>query len=168
MFSGQFVAESSLLRMGHLDVDNAGNPIIDQFGRCSDPNYFATGNITHPIETAGHCWSEGIKTARQVFSSLNGQLEHFDLRLKINSFNEHIKYITPQLLAISKHGSNEPLSLQLRVKIAIKGQLSLTINGVKISNKQINALPERRIELKTPRLTSLNPESYLEVCFEAH
>lgn len=30
-------------------------PRIDQFGRCSDPAYFAAGNLLRPIETAG--WS---------------------------------------------------------------------------------------------------------------
>lgn len=75
IFTGQFIAESSLFCMSHLDVDSIGLPIIDNYGRCSDPNFFATGNMTHPVETAGYCWSEGKKTAKNVFKALKDELD---------------------------------------------------------------------------------------------
>ena len=44
VFSGRFVSESALARMGHLEVDPAsGGPVTDQFGRCSDPALFRRG-----------------------------------------------------------------------------------------------------------------------------
>ncbi len=45
VLTGWFTPEASLARSGHLLVDPAsGGPVVDQFGRCSDPVYFATGN----------------------------------------------------------------------------------------------------------------------------
>jgi NADPH-dependent 2,4-dienoyl-CoA reductase/sulfur reductase-like enzyme len=40
IFSGNFVAEASLVRSSHLEFDSrSGGPVVDQFGRCSDPAY---------------------------------------------------------------------------------------------------------------------------------
>src|SRR5690606_9570454 len=42
LFTGRFTPESALVRASHLDIDQgSGGPLIDQFGRCSDPAYFA-------------------------------------------------------------------------------------------------------------------------------
>ncbi len=167
VFSGKFVAESSLLRMGHLDVDKVGNPMVDQFGRCSDPDYFATGNMTHPVETAGHCWSHGIQTAQQVFADLNGELEPYDLRLKICSNSGHIKYHTPQYLAVASDNSNQKFgTCQIRVNSAVKGQLSIKVNDDSKSHKHINAIPERHIDIYLPYLFLATKETKLELCFE--
>lgn len=163
VFSGQFVAESSLLRMGHLELDKVGNPVIDQFGRCSDPDYFATGNMTHPVATAGQCWRHGIKTARQVFAGLSGELDQFGLRLKINSPSQHIKYCTPQLLAVTAHIQH---ALEITVRTAIKGQLSLKLDGTIVSSRAINTLAERCIELPLASRVALSKESTLELCLE--
>src|SRR3546814_7294688 len=52
--------EATLVRMGHLAFDpHSGGPVVDQFGRCSDPAYFAAGNLLRPVETAGWSWREG-------------------------------------------------------------------------------------------------------------
>jgi len=168
VFSGQFVAEASLLRMGHLDVDQAGNPVMDQFGRCSDPDYFATGNMTHPVETAGYCWQHGINTAQHVFNSLNGNLDHYTLRLNIKSQHLAIKYCVPQLLAIAQPNQvTQETTLQFRVNAAFKGHISLKINGSTLATKHINTLPERRIELKIPISKAFKSDTALEICLEA-
>ena len=44
VFSGRFVPESAILQSSHLALDPAtGGPVVDQYGRCSDPSYFAAG-----------------------------------------------------------------------------------------------------------------------------
>ena len=59
ILTGRFTPEASLSTCGHLRVDSGtGGPEVDQFGRCSDPAYFAAGNVLRPVETAGWCWNE--------------------------------------------------------------------------------------------------------------
>ncbi len=170
IFTGKFIAESSLLSMSHLEIDpNSGNPIIDQFGRCSDNNYFATGNMTHPVETAGYCWANGIQTARLVYASLQGGLDHYHQHIQIRSTSPEIKYLIPQKLAISSQQSNIVgiNSLQIRVNNAVKGRLSLRIGEKTLVQKNITALPERRISLKLPKLTEDYSGTPLQLYFES-
>ncbi|SEA29026.1 Thioredoxin reductase [Desulfuromusa kysingii] len=93
LFSGQFTPESTLARMSHLDLDYATNsPIVDQFGRCTDPTYYAAGNVLQhatgkkapiyynpsnlpqPVDVAGKCWDEGQITAQWIVQDLAGNL----------------------------------------------------------------------------------------------
>ena len=97
LFTGEFTPESTLARMSHLKLDTeTGSPIIDQFGRCSDPEYYSAGNVqqyhaaanphTHipiyytadnlpqPVKVAGQCWDEGRKTAQWIVKDLSGKL----------------------------------------------------------------------------------------------
>lgn len=76
LFTGQFTPESSLARMSHLELDpDTGSPAVDQFGRCSDPSYYAAGNIMHhPVEVAGKCWSKGRLVAGWIAKDLAGEL----------------------------------------------------------------------------------------------
>ena len=97
LFTGKFTPESTLARMSHLELDNqTGSPIIDQFGRCSDPAYYSAGNVQQyhaaghdsahipiyytadnlpqPVNVAGQCWHEGQKTAQWIVKDLSGGL----------------------------------------------------------------------------------------------
>ena len=97
LFTGQFTPESSLARMSHLELNHeTGSPIVDKFGRCSDPAYFAAGNVLQhhpnsgtatavpiyytadnlpqPVEVAGQCWDEGRRTAQWIANDLHGNL----------------------------------------------------------------------------------------------
>ena len=75
VFTGKFVGESSLAKMAGFAIDNDSNsPLVDAYGRCSNINYFATGNLCYPLKTAGQCWHEGRDIARQVKASLDGEL----------------------------------------------------------------------------------------------
>jgi len=72
IFSGKFTPESTLIRMSHLSIDPETNsPIIDNFGRCSDPAYYAAGNLLQPLNMAVNCWREGRKTADWIAKDLN-------------------------------------------------------------------------------------------------
>ena len=75
LFTGQFTPESTLVRMSHLDLDHVtGSPITDGFGRCSDPVYYAAGNLLQPVNIALNCWREGRRTARWIVQDLTGTL----------------------------------------------------------------------------------------------
>jgi thioredoxin reductase len=71
LLTGHFTPESSLARLAGLAIDPAtGGPAVDASGRTSRPDIFAAGNVRHRVRTAGHCWSEGVRTARAVAASL--------------------------------------------------------------------------------------------------
>jgi thioredoxin reductase len=75
IFTGQFIGESSLAKMAGFAIDTRTNsPLLDAYGRCSNINYFASGNLRSPLKTAGQCWREGRAIARQVKASLDGEL----------------------------------------------------------------------------------------------
>ncbi|MDX2495045.1 MAG: NAD(P)/FAD-dependent oxidoreductase [Desulfuromusa sp.] len=97
LFTGQFTPESALARMSHLELDyETGSPVVDQSGRCSDPVYYAAGNVLQPhpdsdnsapvplyynadnlpqpVDMAGQCWHEGRMTALWIANDLNGEL----------------------------------------------------------------------------------------------
>jgi len=75
LFTGQFTPESTLSRMSHLELDQkTGSPVIDKFGRCSDPVYYAAGNLLQPLNMALNCWREGRKTARWIAKDLYGTI----------------------------------------------------------------------------------------------
>jgi NADPH-dependent 2,4-dienoyl-CoA reductase/sulfur reductase-like enzyme len=75
IFTGKFIGESSLAKMAGFAIDRDSNgPLVDAYGRCSNINYFASGNLRYPLKTAGQCWREGRDTARQVKASLESEL----------------------------------------------------------------------------------------------
>ena len=72
LFTGQFTPESSLVRMSHLEMNSiTGEPIVDQYGRCSDHSYYAAGNVLFkPVKVAGKCWRAGRRTAQWIAKAL--------------------------------------------------------------------------------------------------
>lgn len=152
LFTGQFTPESSLMRMGHLAVDQlSGGPVIDQFGRCSDPKYFATGNLLHPVENAGWCWNEGVKTAQWVAESLTEQSVP-QRQAQVVLISPKLKYAVPQIISQtpSQSGSKH---IQLRFAEAATGQLSLIRKRETLWSTSGKFLPERRILVPVPDAT---------------
>lgn len=75
LFTGQFTPEAALARTGLLDIDNnTQSPVTDRFGRCTDPAYYAVGNLLPPLNMAMNCWRAGKKTARNIAEDLKGNL----------------------------------------------------------------------------------------------
>lgn len=145
LFTGQFTPESSLLRSAHLSVDqNSGGPVIDQFGRCSDPAYFAAGNILRPVETAGWCWDEGRKMAAFVARSLGGRLSERKFKVPIATRNPKLKFSVPQILSLPDAG-NLSGHIQIRFTEPASGRLSVQCDGETVWRREISALPERRV-----------------------
>ncbi len=163
LFTGQFTPESSLLRLGHLDVDQAsGGPVVDQDGRCSDPAYFATGNLLRPVETAGWCWREGKQTAATVAKSLAGQLPGTDKQVSIISRSPAVKFTVPQTISFPCSG-DDPAYIQLRFRNRAKGRLSVQCDGKTVWSRNLTALPERRVLVP---MTSITDTDSIEICFE--
>ena len=99
LFTGRFTPESSLARMSHLVLDQgSGGPVIDQFGRCSDPAYYAAGNVLRPVETAGWSWREGRATAQWIAKDLAGDLPSPETATRVKT-RHPVKLAVPQRIA---------------------------------------------------------------------
>jgi thioredoxin reductase len=153
--SGGFRPDATLLRASHLEVDpGSGGPVIDVWGRLSDPSYFAAGNLLRGVETAGWCWAEGRRVALAIHAALQGRLPApGGARLRVTA--EAVRLALPQVLPMAPTKDNGAANrLQLRLTRAAKGRLRLMQDGVPILSRRIESLPERRITLPLPALRS--------------
>lgn len=155
ILSGNFVPEASLARCGHLAVDPATNgPLVDQFARCSDPIYFATGNVLRPVETAGWSWNEGRQIANWVADDLAGKLPACENALEISTNEPLIRYIMPQKIALPHATSIGMENLQLRFSRRVKGNLIVFNGKGEVFNQSLVAHPERRVLIPINQLVS--------------
>jgi len=144
LFTGEFLPEASLMRAGAMRVDGGtGGPAIDQYGRCSDPAYFAAGNVLRPIETAGWCYREGRRIAAAVARDLVGLLPAPAPRINLRC-GPGIRFVAPQ--AICRLDRSFGLQhIQLRAAHAVRGNLSMRQAGKLIWSRRVSTRPERRI-----------------------
>jgi thioredoxin reductase len=150
--SGGFRPEATLLRASHLEVDQgSGGPVIDAWGRLSDPSYFAAGNLLRGVETAGWCWAEGRRVARAIHAALHGRLPApGGARLRVAS--DALRLALPQVLPLGTlPDSGAATRLQLRLNRPAKGRLRLMQDGICLLSRRIESLPERRITLPLPK-----------------
>lgn len=153
LLTGCFVPEAALVRASHLTVDQgSGGPAVDQFGRCSDPSYYAAGNLLRPVETAGWCFREGTRIAECVANDLAGRLPAI-ARIVPITLGAGVKLAVPQLLVLpvtdTSHGY-----VQLRVDKAVTGTLAVCGSGKILWRKHASFLPERRILIPLAALRS--------------
>lgn len=143
--SGAFTPEATLARLGHLTLDpGSGGPVVDQFGRCTDGNFFAAGNLLRPVETAGWSWREGIAAGNAVADSLAGRLPAAERLISVAVGSPVLKFALPQRIALPIHtGGTE--HLQLRLNRAARGHLTVSDAGGAVWEGPIAGLPERRI-----------------------
>ncbi len=151
LFTGRFVPEASLVRMSHLELDPGSlGPAVDQFGRCSDPAYFAAGNLLRAVETAGWSFREGSRIGGWLADDLAGRLSPAGAALAIER-GPGIKLAVPQRLCLPS-GEAGLRQLQLRAVSPIEGELQLTLDGVPVWRRRRRALPERRLLVPLPVL----------------
>lgn len=154
--TGGFRPDTMLLRGSFLDLDPAsGGPVIDNWGRLSDPAYFAAGNILRGVETAGWCWAEGGRTARAILSALEGRLpRQGGVRLSLG--HPALRLAVPQI--ISKREPNMPYCrLQIRLDRPVAGTLRLMQGGLILATSRMDSLPERRLSLALPSPVGTGP-----------
>lgn len=150
LLTGQFTPESALLRLSSLEVDTGSQgPRIDQFSRCSDPVYFAAGNLLRPIETAGWSWREGKQIAGYLADDLHGKLPLPTSNAIDINCADPLKYCLPQKLV---DGTKNGLYLQLRVARRTHGTLTLRAGERILWERTRDFLPERRILIPLDKL----------------
>jgi NADPH-dependent 2,4-dienoyl-CoA reductase/sulfur reductase-like enzyme len=143
LFTGQFVPAAELVRASHLALDpGTGGPVIDQYGRLSDPVFYAAGNVLHPVETSGWCHREGRDIGEIIADDLAGLLPATAGETTITA-GPGIKYVVPQRLSpvVRDHALGV---LQLRVTNPVNGQLVLASNGERLWSRPVSLRPERR------------------------
>jgi NADPH-dependent 2,4-dienoyl-CoA reductase/sulfur reductase-like enzyme len=151
--SGAFRPEASLLRQSHLALDAAsGGPVIDLYGRLSDPAYFAAGNLLRAVETAGWCWSEGRRAAHAIAAALEGRLPEPDTGARLRLDGAALKLALPQVLVPGDPGPGAADRLQVRLSRPARGRLALMRGTACLAARRVDALPERRITLRLPAL----------------
>ncbi|MCY6381923.1 NAD(P)/FAD-dependent oxidoreductase [Hoeflea prorocentri] len=155
--SGQFRPEAALLKNSHLRIDpGTGGPQVDQYGRCSDPNYFAAGNMLHPVETAGWCWREGQAVADAIADSLEGRIPLPEGALRLAIEPDPLKYVVPQVI-VPGEGTAPLGRLQIRLSKPARGRLVLTAaNGDTTMLDRVDNRPERRIIVPIKRLKAVD------------
>lgn len=168
IFSGSFVAESSLLRAAGFEIDAASNgPLLDQLGRSSDPRIFACGNLLHPVDTAGWCWAEGRRVAQQVYASLKNDLAEASGYIEIENASPLIRYFTPQRLAVSGAATARGYpGMQMRFSENRRGTLRLRSGDRVLVQRRLNARRERRVLLPLPDTGALPDGGKLVLEFE--
>ncbi|MFC5387424.1 FAD-dependent oxidoreductase [Aquamicrobium segne] len=153
--SGRFRSEATLLADGPVKRDPAsGGPAIDMMGRCTDPHYYAAGNMLHPVETAGWCWAEGQKMGRTILADLQDEMSSPDqpapppspTRQPIVLAGEALSWVVPQFTSKERAFDH----LQLRVNRPVKGRLSVHVDGREVASYPVHTRPERRILLPIP------------------
>jgi pyruvate/2-oxoglutarate dehydrogenase complex dihydrolipoamide dehydrogenase (E3) component len=149
LFTGGFVPAAELIRTSHLALDHGtGGPVIDQFGRCSDPAYVATGNLLRPVENAGWCHREGRRVGGWVADDLAGRLPPAADAVPVGIAGP-LRFALPQRIV---PGADGGLAFQLRVAAPVAGDLQLAAGETVLRRARIRALPERRVTLKRPPL----------------
>lgn len=158
VFTGQFRPETALLVPSHLAIDpGTRGPAVDQFWRCSDPAYFAAGNLLRGIETAGRCYREGRAAADAVLGALENRLPPVPQELRVQVEGE-LSYVYPQRLSPKglRDGSQNVtpdgrLMFKARTRSPVRGILRVLAGEREIWSKRVTALPERRISWSVPR-----------------
>lgn len=164
VFTGRFVPEAALVRESHLEFDpSTGGPVIDQHWRCSDPAYFAAGNVVRPVETSGVVGREGAAAGRAMAAALHGALPVPERRVRLRVHGP-LRYIYPQCIALPGDSPNG-LMPRARVSRAATGTLRVVCNGVEVWRRRVAALPERRIRLPGDRIRTAGLES-VDICLE--
>lgn len=143
IFSGGFTPEATIVRSGGLHIDAAtGGPSIDQRWRCSEPSFFAAGNVIRPVEHSGFVAAEGRSAALAIVDVLR-QGFHTIVPAVIVSPEGAARYVYPQRL-VQLAG---PVSLHGRADRPHRGRLRLIADDRTILDRRIDTRPERRISV---------------------
>ena len=165
--SGRFRPESDLIRGSHLDVDQkTGGPVVDQFGRTSDPVYFCTGNIVRPAETSGFCWREGVAMAQRIAEDLRrGETMQNPFTSVVVDGNA-LQFAIPQRITLTdQSGGVERFYLGLNEDF--KGRVKIiTGNDQELWSGPLNSKPVRRIQIPIPKVLTERPPEKIKISIE--
>ena len=150
LLSGCWVPEAGLARQSHLGWDVSGL-IQDQYGRCTDPAYFAAGDVVEAMPGQGDAAGAGRRVGDYIADDLEGGLPSWEGGLEVLP-GDGVARVTPQLLA-----HVVPLRGRLLVHAVapVKGLLRIRAGEVVLYRRWVTLLPGQRLAidlhgLKTP------------------
>ena len=151
ILTGQFVPEASLVMNSHLEWDTrTRGPVIDQHWMCSDPSYYAAGNMLRAVESSGVSAREGQAAAFSIVQALRERTVKPSKRVHIH-VDSPFEYIFPQVVS-SPGQPVHPLQFRSRVTRPVKGVIRLFQNGNEMWRKSVSLKPFRRICLPGKRI----------------
>lgn len=165
--SGRFRPESALIRSSHLELDQkTGGPVVDQFGRTTDPVYFCTGNIVRPAETSGFCWHEGVATARRIAEDLGRGETIQQPFASVVIHGKALQFAVPQRITLTdQNGGAE--SFYLGLNEYFKGRIKITTgNDQELWSGTLNSKPVRRIQIPIPKIHTEKPPEKIQISTE--
>jgi thioredoxin reductase len=146
IFTCRFTPEAFLARAGRLDLDEGtGGPVIDTLFRCTDPAYFAAGNLLRPVEHSGIAAREGAQAARAILRALRGDLPPPDTAIPVSAGGA-LRYVYPQRV-VPERGM---VRLHGRALHRHRGRLRVIADGAVLAERHVSVLPERRLSLTLP------------------
>lgn len=155
IFTGKFTGENTLTRHSHLQQNpQTGCPLTNQYGQCSDPCYFAAGNMLHPVETGENCYLEGKKIGHCVLASLTNKLPAIIQRIPIEITDPRIKFVAPG--AITFDATYRPLDLHLRLSQPFRGKITLHAGEHLLASVNKSWYAQQKIVLKKVPLPAAN------------
>lgn len=145
--SGRFRPEAALIADSHLERDpGTGGPVVDQFGRCSDPSYFAAGNLLRAAETSGWCWREGVDAARRIVADIAryGAQPVPETPQPIRLAHPALRFVVPQRIApgIADGAMDQ---MQLGLERPFSGRLVARSAGKELWSGRLSGAPVRRV-----------------------
>ncbi|QKJ88593.1 FAD-dependent oxidoreductase [Paramixta manurensis] len=163
IFTGKFTGEYTLIRKSHLASDSStGRPLFDQHGCCSDPHYFAVGNMTHPADMGDQCYQEGRRVGRYIADVLHETQEAGSL---IPVQHDDIFRISAPSV-IRRAGALDDVTFNLRVEHPGNGYIVVRNGDKVLYRRRHHCMPERRILLKHVDLTEVMTPGALRISFE--
>ncbi|GLQ05394.1 NAD(P)/FAD-dependent oxidoreductase [Sneathiella chinensis] len=163
IISGRFRPESALLRASHLELDRgSGGPAIDQFGQCSDPAYYSTGNLLRPAETSSWCWHEGVETARNIAEDLSGSAWTVRGSVSLTISDPAIRFVVPQRLTLTDRPGGMT-QMQVGLSAPVQGRMSAKSGDREIWSARLHSRPVRRILFPLDPLRTASLEKTIEL-----
>ncbi|HHE6468721.1 TPA: NAD(P)/FAD-dependent oxidoreductase [Providencia rettgeri] len=162
IFTGQFVGENTLIRKSHLSFDAAtGKPVTDQYGRCSDPRYYAAGNMLHPADMGDQCYQEGLVIGERIADDL--LVNHHQQQLKVAQcipvqFDPKICFSVPACIDMGNLSVRQ-IDFNIKVEQPVNGTIRVMAGNTLLYEKRHRCLPTRRILLKNIDLTKIQREA---------
>ena len=122
IFTGKFRPDAALVEASPIVFDDlTGGPAIDSAWRCSDPHYFAAGNVLRPVEHSGWVAAEGKSAAHSILTALAGGLPDIEAAITLSAEGA-LRYAYPQRLL----PNDGPITIYARAARAHKGVLRLS------------------------------------------
>lgn len=164
IFTGKFTGEYTLVRKSHLASDaGTGRPLFDQHGACSDANYYAVGNMTHPADMGDQCYQEGMRIGTTIGHSLQSKrdastfvaVQHDDL----------IRISAPSVVRLDV--ADRKATFNIRVQRPVNGDVVVRDGDKELYRRRYRCMPERRILLKDVDMSGVTERSVLRISIEA-